>query len=336
MTDLKRVLAYSTISQLGYMMLALGVGAYVAAIFHLFTHAFFKALLFLGSGSVNHSTNTFDMRRMGGLWRVMPWTFGTFLIGSLSLAGIFPFAGFFSKDEILAEAWLDRQVFFWVALGVAFLTSFYMFRAIFMTFFGEYQGGEEPEVPGHGPDASHPHESPLIMVAPLVALAVPAIFVGWANIDLGIEHLLVGALPEETRESLHAFEFSWGVALGSSAVAVGGIMLGYLFYGARVLSAERVRAVFRPVHVLLENKYYLDELYEDVLLNRIFYGYVTGALSWFDTYVVDGIANGIARATQVSSDGLRRLQTGQVQVYGVIAFAGLALAGGLAFLLNPL
>ena len=336
MTDLKRVLAYSTISQLGYMMLALGVGAYVGAIFHLLTHAFFKALLFLGSGSVNHSTNTFDMRKMGGLRSVMPWTFATFMIGSLSLAGIFPFAGFFSKDEILAEAWLDRQVFFWVALGVAFLTSFYMFRAIFMTFFGEYQGGEEPEKGERGADPSHPHESPWVMLGPLVALAVPATFIGWANIDLGIEHLLAGALPEETHESLHAFEFSWGVALGSTAVAVGGIALAYLFYGARVLSSERVRSKLHPVWTLLDRKFYLDDLYEKVLLERVFYGYGTGALAWFDTNIVDGIANGIAQGTRISSEGLRRLQTGQVQVYGAVAFAGLVLAGGLAYLLNPI
>ncbi len=149
MTDIKRVLAYSTVSQLGYMMLALGVGAYGAAIFHLFTHAFFKALLFLGSGSVSHATGTFDMRQMGGLRRHMPWTYATFLVGGLSLAGIFPFAGFWSKDEILAHAWgagsAVSQAVFWMGLAAAFMTAFYVFRALFLTFEGEFRGGGLPE-----------------------------------------------------------------------------------------------------------------------------------------------------------------------------------------------
>ncbi|MDZ4277799.1 MAG: NADH-quinone oxidoreductase subunit L, partial [Dehalococcoidia bacterium] len=270
MTDIKRVLAYSTISQLGYMMLALGVGGYVAAIFHLFAHAFFKALLFLGSGSVNHATNTFDMRKMGGLRRVMPWTYATFLIASLSLAGVFPLAGFWSKDEILGDAWNEQQVLFWVALAVVFLTAFYMFRAIFLTFEGQYQGGEEPEE-GHGADQAHPHESPWVMVGPLAVLALPAVLIGLANIDGGVAHLLEGALPAETAASLHEFEFSFGIAAGSMALAIAGMAGAWLFYGARVLSAERARQLLRPVHVLLERKYFLDDLYERVLLQGVFY-----------------------------------------------------------------
>ena len=156
-TDLKRVLAYSTISQLGYMMLALGVFGYGVAVFHLFTHAFFKALLFLGSGSVNHATNTFDMRRMGGLRTVMPITFWTFLIGTLSLAGVFPLAGFWSKDEILLEAWLNNRALYTVAAVASFVTALYMFRAVFMTFFGEYKGGEPVD---HEDEDSHFHGDP--------------------------------------------------------------------------------------------------------------------------------------------------------------------------------
>ena len=152
--DIKRVLAYSTISQLGYMMLALGVGAYGPALFHLFTHAFFKALLFLGSGSVNHATGTFDMRYMGGLRKVMPWTYVTFLIGGLSLAGIFPLAGFWSKDEILAHAFGNSepisQLVFWLALITVFMTAFYMFRVLFMTFEGEYKGGADADPRRYG------------------------------------------------------------------------------------------------------------------------------------------------------------------------------------------
>ena len=145
MNDIKRVLAYSTISQLGYMMLGLGVGGVAIGMFHLFTHAFFKALLFMGSGSVNHATGTFDMRLMGGLRKVMPWTYATFLIGSLSLAGIWPLAGFWSKDEILISALENQPILFWLAIITVFMTAFYMFRAIFMTFHGEYRGGATGE-----------------------------------------------------------------------------------------------------------------------------------------------------------------------------------------------
>ncbi|OGO50143.1 MAG: NADH-quinone oxidoreductase subunit L [Chloroflexi bacterium RBG_16_68_14] len=334
-TDIKRVLAYSTISQLGYMMLALGLGGYVAAIFHLFTHAFFKALLFLGSGSVNHATNTFDMRHMGGLRRVMPWTYATFLIASLSLAGVFPFAGFWSKDEILSHAWNEQQALFWLALAVVFLTAFYMFRAVFQTFEGAYQGGEAPEE-GHGADPAHPHESPLVMVAPLVTLAVAALLIGLANVSGGVEHLLAGALPAETREALPEFEFNWGIALGSTALALAGIGGAWLFYGARVLSAERVRQAVRPLHLLLERKYFLDDLYEGVLVQGVLYRGATAVLSWFDTYIVDGVANGVGGALRLGSSGLRLLQTGQVQVYGAMAFVGLLIATGLALLLTPL
>ena len=335
-TDIKRVLAYSTISQLGYMMLAIGVGGYVAAIFHLLTHAYFKALLFLGSGSVNHSTNTFDMRKMGGLRRYMPWTYATFMIASLSLAGIFPLSGFWSKDEILLDAWNDHQVFFWVALAVVFLTSFYMFRAIFMTFGGEYQGGEAPEESGHGADPSHPHESPWVMVLPLAVLAVPAALIGLANINGGIEHLLLGALPPETEEAIHELSFNWPIALGSSAMALAGIVLAWLFYDVKVLSADRVRTALRPIHYVLEHKYFLDELYEGIVVKVVTYNGIARFLAWFDATIVDGIANGVATSMRVSSSGLRLVQTGQVQVYGALGLFGIVLAGGLIFLLHPL
>ncbi len=335
-TDIKRVLAYSTISQLGYMMLAIGVGGYVAAIFHLVTHAYFKALLFLGSGSVNHSTNTFDMRKMGGLRRYMPWTYATFMLASFSLAGIFPLSGFWSKDEILVDAWHDHQALFWVALACVFLTSFYMFRAIFMTFEGEYQGGEAPEEPSHGADPAHPHESPWVMVLPLAVLAVPAALIGFANINGGVEHLLVGALPPETEESIRDLSFNWPIALGSSAMALGGIGLAWLFYGVKVLSAERVRVALRPVHYVLERKYFLDELYESVIVNKVVYQGIARFLAWFDATIVDGIVNGVATSMRISSSGLRLVQTGQVQVYGALGLFGIVLAGGLIFLLHPL
>jgi NADH-quinone oxidoreductase subunit L len=209
-----------------------------------------------------------------------------------------------------------------------------MFRAILMTFEGEYQGGEAPEHGGHGVDPSRPHESPLVMIVPLVVLAVPALLIGFANIDGGIEHLLLGALPNP--DTVREFKFSWGIALGSTAVALAGIGGAWLFYGAKVLSSERVRTALRPVYIVLEHKYFLDELYENVLVENVLYRGVTGALAWFDTNIVDGAASGVAAAARLSSSGLRQLQTGQVQVYGVLALFGVLLAGGLAFLLHPL
>jgi NADH-quinone oxidoreductase subunit L len=337
-TDIKRVLAYSTISQLGYMMLAIGVGGYVAGIFHLLTHAYFKALLFLGSGSVNHSTNTFDMRRMGGLRRFMPWTYATFMLASLSLAGIFPLSGFWSKDEILVDAWHNQQALFWVAIVVVFLTAFYMFRAIFMTFDGEYQGGEPLDSGAHGADPAHPHESPLVMVLPLAVLAIPAALIGFANTPWsgGIHHLLAGALPLETEEALHEAEFNWAIAIGSSTLAFGGIGLAWLFYSARVLSSERVRLALRPVHYVLERRYFLDDLYEGVIVNGVVYNQAARLCAWFDATVIDGVANGVATSMRFGSDGLRRLQTGQVQAYGALGLLGIVIAGALIFMLNPI
>ena len=239
MTDIKRVLAYSTISQLGYMMLALGVGGYVAAIFHLFNHAFFKALLFLGAGSVNHSTHTFDMRLMGGLRRTMPVTLVTFTIAGLSLAGIFPLAGFWSKDEILGHAWQDQKALFWIAFITVFLTALYIARVIFLTFGGEYRGGEQPaEAHGTSAHAGGPHESPWVMALPLAVLAVPAIASGFANISGGVAHLLEGALPEGVE--LHEVSFSYGMAASSTAAALAGILRGLaLLRGAGLLRRER-------------------------------------------------------------------------------------------------
>jgi NADH-quinone oxidoreductase subunit L len=333
MTDIKRVLAYSTISQLGYMMLALGVGGYVAAIFHLFNHAFFKALLFLGSGSVNHATHTFDMRLMGGLRRTMPVTMVTFVIGGLSLAGIFPLAGFWSKDEILGHAWEEQKALFWIAFIVVFLTALYIARVIFMTFGGEYRGGEQP-AEGHGASGHHagPHESPWVMALPLVVLAVPAVASGFANIDKGVTHLLEGALPEGME--LHEVSFSFGLAASSTAAALSGLFVAWLFYGVRVLSSESVQRAVSPLHTLISNKYYMDHLYERVIVGTLFYRGVAVALDLFDRRVVDGIVNGAAWTTGRAAAGLRRLQSGQVQAYGAVAFVGLLLTVGLVLALN--
>ncbi|MGE0056984.1 MAG: NADH-quinone oxidoreductase subunit L [Dehalococcoidia bacterium] len=347
MTDIKRVLAYSTISQLGYMMLALGSGAYVAAIFHLFTHAFFKALLFLGSGSVNHSTNTFDMRLMGGLRKTMPVTFWTFLIGTISLMGLFPFAGFWSKDEILSDTYKHEPYLFWIALVTAGITAFYMARVIFMTFFGEYRGGapaeahgggdaaHEDDAHGHGAAAHHgPHESPALMTLPLLVLAVPAIIAGFANFDKDLEHLLVGALPEgiEVEESV----FRWNVAIVSTVIPLIGIALAYIIYQAKAIPASGLQKVFKPLHALLENRYYLDVLYEKVIVGTVFMKGLGGALTEIDRLVVDGAVNGVGRGMRQASARLKYVQSGQFQTYGAVGVAGLLVTAVVVLVLNPL
>ncbi len=346
MHDLKRVLAYSTISQLGYMMLALGAGGLVAGIFHLMTHAFFKALLFLGSGSVNHGTNTFDMRKMGGLARSMPITFGTFLIGSLSLAGIWPLAGFWSKDEVLLDAWYYNKFAFAAALFVAFLTAFYMFRAIFLTFFGEYRGGDPDaghgahDSSGHG-DESHgghdappvarevtPHESPVVMWLPLVVLAVPAILAGLLNaggfFGKPFGEFIMGSLPEE----MHGHgehPFSWGIAIVSSAFAVAGIVLAAVMYGFGSRVSVRLAAPLRPFYALFSRKYYLDDLYENGIVGGALYSGVCRASAWVDATIVDGAVNGSGQLTRWAGAILRRAQTGVQQSYGLVLTGGAAL-----------
>ena len=339
MTDIKRVLAYSTISQLGYMMLALGIGAYVAAIFHLFAHAFFKALLFLGSGSVNHATNTFDMRLMGGLRKAMPITFATFLIGSLSLAGIVPLAGFWSKDEILGDAWASERYLFWIGLAAAGLTALYMTRVICLTFLGEYRGGGEPEDGAERHPA--PHESPRVMTLPLITLAVMAVIGGLFNLpwkfiglDHEIEHLLVGALPDAGL--IEASKFHFGVAAASTAVVLGGIAVAWAVYGAKVVPAALVSRAFRPLHVLLENKYYADVLYERVIVGFLFYRVGGGLLALFDSLVVDGAVNGVGYATRRGASLARHVQSGQFQTYGAVAFSGLVFMAIVVLVVSPL
>ncbi len=334
-TDIKRVLAYSTISQLGYMVMALGIGGYVAAVFHLFTHAFFKALLFLGSGSVNHATGTFDMRRMGGLRSAMPVTFATFVIGALSLAGVFPLAGFWSKDEILLDAWThDEFVLFAIGVGVAGLTALYMFRAIFLTFLGDYRGGEAPSHAGAGDDApahaSAPHESPPSMWVPLAILAVPAVAIGWLNVGGGFGEFVEAALPADMQH----FEFDIDpVVLASSTLAAfGGIGAAAAIYLYGMPSPARVRAAFGPLHTLVERKYYLDELAETVVVRGLLNGVIGRAAHAFDRYVVDGAVNGVGWLSRTVGDAVRRTETGQVQAYTSMLFAGVVVAAVLLFI----
>ena len=327
MTDIKRVLAYSTISQLGYMMLGLGTGGVAIGIFHLFNHAFFKCLLFLGAGSVNHGTGTFDMRQMGGLRKVMPWTYATFLIGSLSLAGIWPLSGFWSKDEIVANS-MSNPILFYLAMITVFMTAFYMFRAIFLTFGGEYRGGAPSE---HGGHVSHgPHESSKVMIIPMVVLAILSVFSGWWNVTGGFgEFMGHGGHGHEVHSFAEGFFgiLSHPIPLTSLAVALLGILLAYAMYSAKWISAEAVGRIFKPFYILFSRKYWFDELYENVVVVKVLVNGIFSFFNFFDSRVVDGTVNGIANGTAAASKTLRRAQTGQLQTYamaialGVIAIA---------------
>ncbi len=330
MNDIKRVLAYSTISQLGYMMLGLGVGGVAIGIFHLSTHAFFKALLFLGAGSVNHSTGTFDMRLMGGLRKAMPWTYITFVIGALSLAGIWPLAGFWSKDEILIAAFANNQALFTLAIITVFMTAFYMFRAVFMTFHGEYRGGAPSEHGGHDEHSHGLHESPAVMVVPLVILALGAIGGGWVNVT-GFFGSLFGHGEAVARE-ISLVEGFFGplthpLPLISLLVALAGIFLAYAMYIKKWVSAERITQSVKPIHTLLYRKYFMDEFYEGFIVKTLLYNWLFKLFAMFDDSVVDGTVNGTAAGAAGAGSALRKLQNGQTQLYaftiaiGVVAIA---------------
>jgi NADH-quinone oxidoreductase subunit L len=315
MTDIKRVLAYSTISQLGYMMLGLGVGGVAIGIFHLFNHAFFKALLFLGAGSVNHATGTFDMREMGGLRKVMPWTYITFLIASLSIAGIWPLSGFWSKDEILAASLQSQPVLFALAMVTVFMTAFYMFRVVFLTFGGEYRGGGA-EVHGK------PHESPLVMVMPMVVLAILSVISGFWNVTGAFGQFMGHG---ETHSFVEGF---FGILTHSlpwiSLILAGlGILLAYAMYSVKWLSAERVGSMFKPLYTLFYRKYWFDELYENIIVKLTLLKGLFAGLQVFDSYGVDGAVNGVASATITGGRAIRRAHTGQLQLYGLFIGIGI-------------
>jgi len=343
--DIKRVLAYSTISQLGYMMLALGIGAYAPAIFHLFTHAFFKAALFLGAGSVHHASGTFNMKYMGGLKRHMPWTYWSMVIASVSLAGLFPFSGFWSKDEILGHAaevgTATAAIVLALGLIAALMTAFYMVRVIFLTFHGEWRGGGELEEE-HAEDAgdpapvgnthSHLAEAPWLMIGPVALLAVFAIFIGFFSnptVDVGpiekhafahfvtVQNEAVFPTDDAAVEAGASPEFNFVVAGASTVLALAGIGLAYLMYIRGTISPASVGARFQPVYRLLFRKYYVDELYEDQLVRKGFYKYIADALRWFDEHWIDN-AN-VHLYTWVNRLGKSGalVQNGQTQTYAV-------------------
>ncbi len=333
MTDIKRVLAYSTVSQLGFMMLALGVGSVSAAIFHLFTHAFFKALLFLGAGSVNHTTGTYDIRLMGGLAKAMPWTFITFLVGALSISGIPPFAGFWSKDDILNAAWNEEKGVYILAILAAFLTSLYIFRLVILTFAGRYRGGAAAEHPGNSDHGGALHESPWVMILPMVILAVGAFAAGLASLP-GFSIL---GIPESWMADFltgHGEEFVTGIATSSSLIAAVGIVVAVLVYWMRLVKPEDVRETFKPVHSLLARKYYFDELYEDLIVRRGLYASLAAFIDRFDKHVVDRAVNTVSSIGRNSGQAIAKLQTGQVQVYGVGISVGIIVIIAVFFLVN--
>jgi len=336
--DIKRILAYSTISQLGYMIMALGLygydtahghhsAGYVAGTLHLTTHAFFKGLLFLGAGSVIHAVHTNDIREMGGLAPKMKITTLTFLIASLSISGIFPLSGFWSKDEIIA-ATAHHPVLLILTLAIAFMTAFYMFRLCFLTFFGEPRDQQRFD---------HAHESPRIMTWPLMVLAFLSVFAGW----VGIPWLHHGFSSFVYHGQPHHTEPSWALMIISTVIAVSGVGLAYLMYYKKSVSPEKVADRFRPLYTLLFNKYYFDEIYQKLVLDpvmafarfmwtfdaRVIDGAVNGTAwltilwsnvkEWFDTWIVDGAVNGSAWVVKQGSNLLRFIQTGNVQFYGL-------------------
>ena len=328
--DIKRVLAYSTISQLGYMFFALGVGAYAAGIFHLMTHAFFKALLFLGAGSVIHAlSGEQDMRRMGGLAPRLPWTHTTMLIGTIAIAGIPPLAGFFSKDEILAAAFASGHYGVWIA-GVlaALLTAFYMTRLYVLTFRGQGRLTHEAE--------HHLHESPPSMTLPLAMLAFLSIVGGWIGLpfqagghllerwlgpvfEAGAVGTMLGEGAEHTSHLPAATE--WLLIGLSVGVAVLGIFLAWRAYLARPEMATTLQERFAGIHRALLNKYWVDELYDRVVVHPIVAGSMRLWKFW-DEKIVDGAVNGVAYVIEGLSAGLRLFQTGFVGTYALFFTLG--------------
>ena len=332
--DIKRVLAFSTVSQLGYMMMILGLGGYTAGTFHLFTHAFFKALLFLCAGSVIHAVHTNDIRNMGGLHAKMKITSITFLIASLSISGMFPLSGFWSKDEIFAVAFDGgHYVFLIVGIMAAFMTAFYMFRLYFMTFTGKPRDQ-------HAYD--HAHESPFSMTIPLMILAVLSVCAGWWGIpwlQSGYASFVFFGAPHHAEPNL----LLMGISL---VVASSGIVLAYLVYYKKSISAEEMGRKFKGIYTVLLNKYYFDEFYMATIVNPVYnimeklfrfdmtvidgmvngVGKITLWWSWakerFDTIVVDGAVNGTGYLSLGLGRIFRKTQTGQLQTYALVIFLG--------------
>ena len=364
--DIKRILAYSTISQLGYMFLACGVGAFAAGIFHLTTHAFFKALLFLGSGSVIHAlSGEQDIRKMGALWDKIPTTAKTFLIATLAIAGIPPFAGFFSKDEILGKTFEHSPALWGIGILTAGMTAFYMFRLVNMTFFGASRVPHDVE--------HHIHESPRTMTVPLMILAALSVVGGWIGwpASLGgsnrFEHFLDPVIARHGAEhveaaAVHGGAIEYALMLASVLIALAGIWLARLFYIQRTDLPGKLASSFSGLYQLVYRKYYMDEVYDALFVNRakdlgttlaLFDAKVIDGLGvdgtgwlmrftsrvsiWWDTWIVDGLVNLAARVVWLFSYPVRMMQTGLVSSYALlIVFGVLVVLGYYGYLLRTM
>jgi NADH-quinone oxidoreductase subunit L len=317
--DIKKVLAYSTVSQLGYMFIGLGVGAYTGAVFHVMTHAFFKALLFLGAGSVIHAMHhEQDIRNMGGLKKHLPITHATFLIGCIAIAGIPPLSGFFSKDEILAGAWSVNKVYWIVGVLGAFMTAWYMFRLYSTTFRGKFRGTAEQE--------HHLHESPAAITIPLIILAVLSIAGGWIGIPEvlmpdahNLEHFLapIFARSHELKEA-HHIDHSTELLL--MAVSVAGALLAAIIAWARYSRKPDMET--RGFGKVLENKWYVDELYDTIIVKPV-YGFAKFLNKQIEKNVIDWIVNGSGKLIQYGSRQMRWMQSGQVGSYVLLMVLGM-------------
>jgi NADH-quinone oxidoreductase subunit L len=315
-TDIKRVLAFSTMSQIGYMMLALGVSGYggheglgyMASMFHLFTHAMFKALLFLGAGAIIHAVHSNDMTDMGGLRKYLPITHLTFLIACLTIAGIPPFSGFFSKDEILAAAFEHNKILWAIEFAVAGLTAFYMFRLYFNVFWGRDTHYHHT-----------PHEAPAVMTVPLIILAVASVFTGFIPF-----HSLVTTDGK-------AFESGIEMIIAVPSVLIGalGIFIAWIMYKKETAIPDKVAGKLSLMYKWAYNKFYFDELYIFVT-KKIIFRYISAPIAWFDRHIVDGTMNRIAEATQQVSFRIRGFQSGQLQKYAFVFVSG---AIGLALII---
>jgi NADH-quinone oxidoreductase subunit L len=303
--DIKKVFAYSTVSQLGYMFLGLGAGAFSAGIFHLVTHAFFKALLFLGAGSVMHSLNgEQDLRKMGGLRRRVPVTFWSMLCASVAIAGVPPFSGFHSKDAILVAAWRHSPLMYWIGVITAAMTAFYIFRALFLTFWGNYRG------------EGHPHESPPVMTIPLAVLALLSLGGGYFDVP----GFLRSAFP--VRQT-HNSEM---LALISVSASLSGIAVAWLFYVYRPALADVIASKLKGLYQLVYNKFYVDEIYDAAIVRPVVHGSTNLLWQAVDAGIIDGLVNRIGSQSCAVGNVLRRLQSGNIRSYAAWVVAGAVLA----------
>ena len=336
-TDIKKVLAYSTVSQLGYMFMACGVGAFSAGIFHLMTHAFFKGLLFLAAGSVIHGIGgEQDMRKMGGLRSYMPWTFMTMGIATLAIAGIPPLAGFWSKDEILWRAFGASWVYWLIGVITAFITSFYMFRLMYMTFGGEYRGAIAQNAPGgHGHGANdhdhghgEPHESPMVMLAPLAILAILSLVGGFINYGGRFEHFLApvfqaGHTVQEPVGEVASKTLEYALMGVSIVVAFLGWVVAHLLYSGRSQMPARIAGALGGLYEAVVHKYYIDELYAVFFVKPLIDGSTEILWHGIDQGIIDATVNNSADAARHVSDEARHMQSGNLRSY-----AGWVAAGG--------